>query len=123
MKICVTATGDKLGSTVDPRFGRCSYFIIADTESLEFKALKNPNESAAGGAGIQSAQLIANEGAQAVVTGNVGPNASQTLSSFGIKAYIGASGTVEAAIRQFKEGKLKEMTGPSVPGHFGTGGR
>lgn len=120
MKICVTATGDKMTSTVDPRFGRCSWFILVDTETMEFKALANPNESAVGGAGIQSAQLIAKEGVQAVVTGNVGPNASTTLSSLGVKTYIGASGTVEEAVRQYKEGKLKEASGPSVPGHFGS---
>ena len=123
MKICVTSAGDNLGAAVDPRFGRCGYFIIVDPESLDFKALANPNASATGGAGIQSAQLVAKEGAEAVVTGNIGPNAFQTLSSVGLKVYTGAAGTVKEVIQKYKEGKLKEMGGPSVPGHFGTGGK
>lgn len=122
MKICVTSTGDTLESAVDPRFGRCACFIIVDTESLEFKPVANPNISSAGGAGIQSSQLVANEKAEAVITGNVGPNAFQTLSSLRLKVYTGASGTVKEVIQQYKEGKFEEMSGPSVPGHFGTGG-
>jgi predicted Fe-Mo cluster-binding NifX family protein len=113
MRICVTSTGDSLDSNIDPRFGRCGYFIIIDPASLEFKAIANPNLSATGGAGIQSAQLVAKEGAQALVTGNIGPNASQTLSSLGLKIYTGASGTVREVIAQFNEGKFKESTGSS----------
>ena len=122
MKICITSTGDNLDSAVDPRFGRCSYFLIIDPESLEFKALANPNVSATGGAGIQSAQLVANEGAQAVVTGNVGPNAFQTLSSLGLKVYAGVSGTVKEVIQKYKEGRFKEMSGPTALGKSGMGG-
>lgn len=123
MKICITSTGDNLDSAVDPRFGRCAYFIIVDPETLEFKAISNPSVEASGGAGIQSAQLVANESAEAVITGNVGPNAFQTLSSFGLKVYTGAEGSVKEVIQQYKDGKFKEMSGPSVPGHFGTGGK
>ncbi|MFH1683913.1 MAG: NifB/NifX family molybdenum-iron cluster-binding protein [Candidatus Margulisiibacteriota bacterium] len=122
MKVCVTSTGDNLDVIVDPRFGRCAYFVIVDPESLDFKAMANPNLSATGGAGIQSAQLVAKEGAEAVVTGNVGPNAFQTLSSLGLKIYTGAAGTIKEVIQQYKDGKLKEMSGPSVSGHSGMGG-
>jgi predicted Fe-Mo cluster-binding NifX family protein len=122
MKVCMTSTGNNLDSAVDPRFGRCAFFILADPESLEFKALANPYAAAAGGAGIQSAQLVAKEGAEAVVTGNVGPNAFQTLSSLGLKIYAGATGTVKEAIQQYKQGKFKEMTGPTAPGKSGMGG-
>ena len=122
MRICITSTGDNLDSTVDPRFGRCAYFVIVDPETLEFKAIPNPSVEAPGGAGIQSAQLVANEGAETVITGNVGPNAFQTLSSLNIKVFTGATGTIKEVIQNYKEGKYKEMSGPSVPGHFGTGG-
>lgn len=122
MKICVTSSGDKLDSSIDPRFGRCAYFIIVNPESLEFKAILNPNADATGGAGIQSAQLVAKEGAEAVITGNVGPNAFQALSSLALKVYAGASGTIKEAVQKYKEGKFKEMSGPTAPGKSGMGG-
>ncbi|MBU0629518.1 MAG: NifB/NifX family molybdenum-iron cluster-binding protein [Candidatus Margulisbacteria bacterium] len=121
MKICVTANGDNLDAAVDQRFGRSPYFIVVDPESLGFKAIANPNVEASGGAGIQSAQLIASEGAAVVATGNVGPNAYQTLSALKVKVLTGVTGTVNQAIADFKAGKLKEQTGPSVSGHFGQG--
>lgn len=33
MLICITAQGDNLDSEIDPRFGRCNYFIFYDTET------------------------------------------------------------------------------------------
>ena len=48
MKICVTATEDNLDAMVDPRFGRCAYFVIVDPESLEIKACAHPNLESSG---------------------------------------------------------------------------
>jgi len=121
MKICVTSTGDNLDALLDPKFGRCAYFIIVDPATLEFKAVANAAEGASGGAGIQSAQLAANEGAQAVVSENVGPNAFQTLNALGLAVYTGAAGTVKEAIEQYKNNTLNKMSGPSVASHFGMG--
>lgn len=119
MKICITSMGDNLDVAVDPRFGRCQNFIIVDSETLEFKSIPNPNIDSSGGAGIQSGQLVASEGAQVILTGNVGPNAFQTLSSLGLKVFTGVSGIVREALHLYKEGKLKETTSPSVDSHFG----
>ena len=118
-KICVTSQGDNLDSQVDPRFGRCQYFIIADTETLEFEAIKNPNIDAMGGAGIQSGQLITSKGVKAVLTGNVGPNAFQTLQAAGIDVITGISDTVKDAVEKYKKGELKPTQGPSVGSKFG----
>jgi len=120
MKICVTSSGDKLDSDLDARFGRCAYFIIIDAESMKFKALKNPN-LATGGAGIQSAQLVASEKVKAVVTGNAGPNAFTVLNSFGIKVFSSPGGKISDVVRDFKEGKLKELKNSNVSSHFGLG--
>ena len=42
MKIAISATGPTLDAEVDPRFGRCQYFIIADPETMEFEAIDTP---------------------------------------------------------------------------------
>ncbi len=119
MKICVTSEGSSLDSKVDPRFGRCQHFIIADSDTLEFEVVENPNIESMGGAGIQSAQLVASKKVKAVVTGNVGPNAFQTLQAAGIEIFTGASGTVKEAIEKYKKGEFKAVSGPSVGSHSG----
>ena len=118
-KICVTSQGNNLDSQIDPRFGRCKYFIIVDTESLEFEAVENPNTSITGGAGIQSGQVVAEKGVKAVLTGNVGPNAFQTLQAAGIEVITGTYGTVKETIEKYKKGEFKPTQNPSVGSKFG----
>ena len=122
MKMCITATGRDLDAQVDPRFGRCQYFVIVDSDSMKFEALSNASISASGGAGIKAAQTIVNEGAEVVITGNVGPNAFQTLSAAGVKIVTGASGTLREAIEAYKKGEFGETSGATVAEHAGMGG-
>ena len=122
MKICVTSQGNNLESLVDPRFGRCQYFIIVDPKNLEFEAIENPSISAGGGAGIQSGQLMVNKGIEVVLTGNVGPNAFSTLQAAGIKIIVGVTGMVKEAVDKYKKGELKPTEGPSVGPKFGMPG-
>jgi predicted Fe-Mo cluster-binding NifX family protein len=123
MRLCVTSQGDNLDSQVDARFGRCQYFIIVDTDTLEFKAINNPNIEATGGAGIQSGQFVAGKGVKTVLTGNVGPNAFQTLQAAGVDVITGASGKVKDVIEKYKKGELKPTQGPSVNSKFGMPGK
>jgi predicted Fe-Mo cluster-binding NifX family protein len=102
MKIAVTSTGPNLEAALDPRFGRAQYLLMVDTDTFDFEALQNPNIDAGSGAGIQTAQMIAAQGVQAVLTGNCGPNASQALSAAGITVQLGAKGTVREAVERFK---------------------
>jgi len=122
MKIAVSAVGNTLEAQVDRRFGRCAYFLIVDSETLEFEAFSNEASSAMGGAGIQAAQMIAKKEAKVVITGNVGPNAYGTLSAAGIEIITGASGTIREAVEKYKKGELKKTGAPTVKGHFGMGG-
>jgi predicted Fe-Mo cluster-binding NifX family protein len=117
MKIAVTSTGKNPDSDVDPRFGRAAYFIIAETETMDFSVIENDQTS--GGAGIGAASLVIDAGAEAVLTGNCGPNAQQTLSAAGVTLYTGVSGKVTEAIELFKTGKLAPAKGPNVQSHFG----
>ena len=122
MKIAVSAMGTDLDAQVDPRFGRCQYFIIVDSDTLEYESIENPYIGAVGGAGIQSGQLISEKGAQIILTGNVGPNAFQALSAAGLQIITGVTGTVKSAIQRFSSGQLQPISGATVPDHFGMGG-
>jgi len=121
MKVCISASANSLDAPVDPRFGRCPYFIIVDLETMQFEAIPNPASNAVGGAGIQAAQIVASKGAKVVITGNVGPNAFQALSAAGIKIITGAYGTVREVVEKYRRGELKETNAPTVRGRFGRG--
>jgi predicted Fe-Mo cluster-binding NifX family protein len=121
MRICVSSAANSLDASVDPRFGRCPYFIIVDSETMQFEAVPNVASGAMGGAGIKAAQTIASKGVKVLITGNVGPNAFQALSAAGIKIVTGAYGTVREVVEKYKRGELKETGGPTVGGHFGMG--
>lgn len=119
MKIAVTSVKPDLDSPIDPRFGRCPYFVVIELDTMEFIAIENQNNALGSGAGIQSAQLIADNQVEAVLTGNCGPKAFATLEAAQIKVTVGVSGTVREAAEQFKNGQLDSTTSPNVNSHFG----
>jgi predicted Fe-Mo cluster-binding NifX family protein len=122
MKIAVSASSPDLGSPVDPRFGRCPYYLIVDPKTMEFEAVENPHVGASSGAGVQAAQLVAGKNVEAVLTGSCGPNAFQTLKAAGVKVVVGVTGTVSGAVREYASGgKYLEATSPDVPAHHGMG--
>jgi len=123
MKIALSATAPGLDAEVDPRFGRCQYFIIVDPQSMEFEAVDNSNAMASGGAGISTAQMIAGKEVEMVLTGNCGPNAYQALSAGGIQVITGVAGKIRDAIEAYKTGRLQPNTQPSVGSHHGMGMR
>lgn len=119
MKVCISTTSDNLDAQLDPRFGRCPYFIIINTENMQFEALLNTSANASGGAGIQAAQTIANKGVKKVITGSVGPNAFGALSAADIEIFTLPSGTVREVIEKFKKGELQRTGTPNNAGHAG----
>ena len=119
MKIAITAESETLTSQLDLRFGRAKYLIVVDTATGDFKAYDNSvNLNAAQGAGIQTGGNIANLGVEAVITGNVGPNAFRTLNAAGVKIFLAEKQTVAEAVESFKAGTLKETNSANVQGHW-----
>ncbi|PKM88799.1 MAG: dinitrogenase iron-molybdenum cofactor biosynthesis protein [Firmicutes bacterium HGW-Firmicutes-12] len=119
MKIGISTKDNKLESSLDERFGRAPGFIIYDLASETFSYIKNEqNLTAAQGAGIQAAQNLVNSGADALITGNVGPKAYQVLSAAGIEVYLAANMTVNESILKFKKGQLEKAAKNNVEGHW-----
>jgi predicted Fe-Mo cluster-binding NifX family protein len=107
MKIAVSSNGkDLLNSQIDPRFGRCAYFLIVNTDDMSFEAFENKGVALTVGAGIQAAQFIISKGAKALITGNCGPKAVQTLSMGGVELFDGQTGSVKKAIEKYNSNNL-----------------
>jgi predicted Fe-Mo cluster-binding NifX family protein len=119
VKVAVTAQGNELSSEIDLRFGRAEWLIVVDTETGDYEAHDNVvNLNAVQGAGIQTGQNVANLGVEAVITGNVGPNAYKTLNAANVKTFLADKQTVQDAIDSFKAGRLKEIEQANVEGHW-----
>ena len=121
MKVALSANGKDLDAPIDPRFGRCAYFIIVDTDNMSFELFDNENIALGGGAGIQSAQFVASKGAKVVITGNIGPNAVRTLSAAGVELVTGQTGIVRKAVEDYKKGELTCIKEANVSNHYGMG--
>jgi len=119
MRIAIASTGKALESKVDQHFGRAAYFIIIDTETMDFSTFRNDRVAAEVEAGVGAARAVAGAGVRGVLTGNCGPNAERILRAAGVRLYSGVAGTVLEAIELLKSGRLTEAKGPNVQSHFG----
>ena len=119
MKVAVSSTGENLDAQLDPRFGRCAYFLVVNPEDMSFEVFNNESAVQGGGAGIQAAQFLASQGVEAVITGDCGPNAVQTLTAAAIELFGGQAGTVRQVVEKFKNGQLKPTSEATVDSHFG----
>ncbi len=119
MKVAISSSGKDLDSLIDPRFGRCPYFVIVESDNMSFEVFDNESIALGGGAGIQSAQFISSKGAKAVITGNCGPNAVQTLSAAGVELYFGNTGIVREVLEKYNSGSLTPTNKANVSDHSG----
>lgn len=119
MKLAISSSGRDLNSRLDPRFGRCAYFLVINPDDMRFEVFNNESSVLRGGAGIQSAQFLASKRVDAVITGHCGPNAVQTLSAAEIELFTGQTGIVKEIVERFKKGELRPTSEATVDSHFG----
>ena len=119
MKVAISSSGKNLDAQIDPRFGRCEYFVIVETDDMSFEVFANEGMAVSGGAGIQAAMFVVSKGAKVVITGNIGPNAVSTFSAEGLEVITGQSGTVRKAVDDYNLGKLSATNAANVSKHHG----
>lgn len=122
MKIAVSAAGNTMESSLDQRFGRAASFIIVESQTMAYEAIDNSAAASSGGAGISAAQLIVDKGAEAVITGNVGPNAMNVLKAANMDIYKGNAVSVKENVELLKKGALEKIS-TTVTAHFGMGAK
>ena len=122
MKVVVTAGGMDLDAQVSPVFGRCPAFVFVDTETMVSEGIANPALAASGGAGIKAAQFVVEKSVEAVLTGNVGPNAYGVLGAASVPVYLVAQGSVRQTVAAYRAGSLPSLQQANVQAHAGMGG-
>ena len=101
MKIGISAKGGAMEAEVEPRFGRCAYFLIVDSDTMNFEAFSNPATSMAHGAGPRTVQEFVQRGAEVILTGQLGPNAETAMKTASLPVVTGVSGTVREAVESY----------------------
>ncbi len=120
MRIAVPTNGGGINDTVAPVFGRAAAFFIADVDEkgniTNQKVIQNSAAMAGGGAGPMAVQTLINEGVEAIIAPQVGPNAFGAIQAAGIKLYQVAPGTpVGEAIKAVTSGSVGQFTAPTPP--------
>lgn len=88
MKVAITSTGNSLSSKLDQRFGRCSHFMIYDTETKGMEFIPNPNKDAQEGAGPASVQLVVSRNVQKIISGEFGIKIKSLLDRLKIQMIV-----------------------------------
>ncbi|MBU0971998.1 MAG: NifB/NifX family molybdenum-iron cluster-binding protein [Proteobacteria bacterium] len=102
MKIAISSFGEEITAQIDPRFGRCRFFVVVDTKDMQLAVFENENADQTGGAGIRSAAFLIDKGVDLVITGRCGPNAMDVFNERKVQVICDQTGTVEAAIERYK---------------------
>ncbi len=119
MKLVLSASGPTLESPLDPRFGRTPYLIVCDLDAETFEVLDNTgSQQAVQGAGIQTAKVVAQVGAGALVTGHCGPKAYRVLQAAGVQVFTSTAPTIADALQAYRSGSLQPLAGADVQGHW-----
>lgn len=85
MKVAITSSGNTLESKLDQRFGRCSFFVIYDTETKGMEFIPNLNKDAQEGAGPASVQLVASRNVNKIISGEFGIKIKPLIDSLKIQ--------------------------------------
>lgn len=87
---------------------RAPYFLF--WEDGKDTILENPAAQAHGGAGIQAAQFLVDNGVNVLITVRCGQNAADVFKAAGMKIYRSANKAAADDLTAFEDGKLSELT-------------
>ncbi len=120
MKICITAKEAGLEAPFDEHFGRAPYLIIVDGRTGELvESINNSgNQGIVQGAGLETGRVVSEAGVSIVLTGHLGPKATDYLKMAEIASYKVSAGTVAEAFEKFKAGDVVNLDTADVRGHW-----
>ena len=113
MKLAITSQGKDLDAALDPRFGRCQYFIIIDTDTGEYIAAAN-DSLCCRRRGYPECTVSSQSRCRCCASPDGSANATRTLQAGGIKVYAATGGTVRDALGKYKAGSWRQPMKPPL---------
>lgn len=102
MKLIVISEGESLDSYVADDFGHAPYFLLVDSETMDYHVIVNEYKDSEQGAGFAVAKAIVGlGGVDAVITGGIGMHGMKILQNGGIDVSYDEEGTVEQCITDY----------------------
>ena len=113
-RVAIAVMAPNEDAQVAPAFGDAPHFLVRDTQAEQWLTTPNPYAGRAT-RGQAVAQMLAQYGVSAVITGNVGPGTFRSLQNAGIQVYSGAFGTAKTVYQQYRLNQLVASTSTIVP--------
>lgn len=116
ISICIPSLDDQgLSSEISNHFGKSPYFtllIIDGTKIEKIDVIKSLGMHEGGR--LTPAEIINQFNSDVLLCANLGSKAVQLLHQYGIKVFVGASGTVENTFEEWKKDNLRLADDESV---------
>lgn len=117
MMVCITTATTEADAPIDARFGRSAFFTFVDLSTGAYHVKPNEFLDESHGVGTRVSQYVADQGAEAVITGHVGPKALDVLTAAGVAAYTTEAASVSEALTALREGRLSAVDATAREGN------
>ncbi|MGM0472096.1 MAG: NifB/NifX family molybdenum-iron cluster-binding protein [Bacillota bacterium] len=119
MKIGLTTSEDTgWDAKLDSRFGRGEYLAIVDLDNEEVDFIENSAANSASGAGVELAQMVADQDVDSVILYRIGPKAFSGLDNAGISIYEAEGNKLSEVVDRYQAGELNQIEAPTNRGHI-----
>ena len=101
MRIVVISEGESLDSEVGEDFGHSPFFLVVDSNTLDYHVIENEFADSPEGAGVAVAKAITTLQPDAVITGGIGMHGLDILRKANIYVSYDEEGPIEQCITDF----------------------
>lgn len=103
MNIAVACDGKSLSDRVSDHFGSCRYLLIVDMDTMSVKAIENTFDSK----GTELARIVNEHSCEAVITGELTPEAFDILADEYVTRYRGGGMSADKALKGMERQELR----------------
>jgi predicted Fe-Mo cluster-binding NifX family protein len=102
MKIAIPSTGETLTSLISEILGRAPFLIIYDSSNGEYDSIENPGFQIQDGSGLKAVEIIIKNGAEILLTREIGRKAYSVLQKEHVKIHLlNSTRTIKSTVNKY----------------------